>query len=237
MSNNNPGCLGFIFQMFGLMPKNKTSDSIETEEAIKFPYSLRDDFMSNAEFSFYKVMTQVINNKAIICPKVSLNDIFFVTEKDRSQHQIHLNKINRKHVDFLLCTKETLKPICAIELDDSSHLRQDRIERDAFVDKVFEASGLPLVRFKNKSSYSINEIEEHLLPMLEPNKNINNDLLENHHNNSEESTYIKEYDPIPNCPKCGTEMVLREAKRGENKGNKFYGCSNFPKCNGVIEIK
>ncbi len=42
----------------------------------------------------------------------------------------------------------------------------------------------------------------------------------------------------PLCPKCGAEMVLRQAKRGPNKGKNFYGCSNYfvTKCNGTIEL-
>ena len=32
------------------------------------------------------------------------------------------------------------------------------------------------------------------------------------------------------CPRCGSELVLRTAKKGNNAGNQFYGCSNFPKC-------
>lgn len=32
------------------------------------------------------------------------------------------------------------------------------------------------------------------------------------------------------CPKCGGTLVKRLAKRGENAGRKFVGCSNFPKC-------
>jgi restriction system protein len=35
------------------------------------------------------------------------------------------------------------------------------------------------------------------------------------------------------CPKCGSVMVLREAKRGANVGQKFWGCPNFPKCRGT----
>jgi len=35
------------------------------------------------------------------------------------------------------------------------------------------------------------------------------------------------------CPKCGAKMVLRTAKRGENTGNKFWGCSQFPKVRGT----
>lgn len=32
------------------------------------------------------------------------------------------------------------------------------------------------------------------------------------------------------CPKCGSELVLRIAKKGANKGNEFMACSGFPKC-------
>ncbi len=32
------------------------------------------------------------------------------------------------------------------------------------------------------------------------------------------------------CPKCGSKLVLRTAKKGANTGNQFYGCSNYPKC-------
>jgi hypothetical protein len=32
------------------------------------------------------------------------------------------------------------------------------------------------------------------------------------------------------CPKCDGELILRTAKKGDNIGNKFYGCSNYPKC-------
>jgi len=38
------------------------------------------------------------------------------------------------------------------------------------------------------------------------------------------------------CPKCGSSMVMRETKKGENKGKKFWGCSNFPKCRGIINV-
>jgi restriction system protein len=32
------------------------------------------------------------------------------------------------------------------------------------------------------------------------------------------------------CPKCGNHLVERQAKRGANLGNSFWGCSSFPKC-------
>lgn len=38
------------------------------------------------------------------------------------------------------------------------------------------------------------------------------------------------------CPECGSEMVLRKAKRGQNAGNEFWGCIEFPKCRGTVNI-
>ncbi len=35
------------------------------------------------------------------------------------------------------------------------------------------------------------------------------------------------------CPECGSEMVLRTAQKGSNIGQKFWGCSRFPKCRKI----
>ena len=35
------------------------------------------------------------------------------------------------------------------------------------------------------------------------------------------------------CPRCGKELVLRTARKGNNVGSQFYGCSGFPKCRYV----
>ena len=38
------------------------------------------------------------------------------------------------------------------------------------------------------------------------------------------------------CPRCGGELILRTAKKGQNSGNQFYGCSNFPKCRYIKNL-
>lgn len=40
----------------------------------------------------------------------------------------------------------------------------------------------------------------------------------------------------PACPACGAAMVRREAKRGANAGNVFWGCSAYPSCKGIRSI-
>lgn len=38
------------------------------------------------------------------------------------------------------------------------------------------------------------------------------------------------------CPRCGSKLVLRTAKKGTNAGNQFYGCSGFPKCRYIQNL-
>jgi restriction system protein len=40
---------------------------------------------------------------------------------------------------------------------------------------------------------------------------------------------------IPDCPRCGRAMVLREVKKGINAGKTFWGCEKFPRCRGLID--
>jgi hypothetical protein len=35
------------------------------------------------------------------------------------------------------------------------------------------------------------------------------------------------------CPRCGSLMVRRTARRGRNAGNQFWGCSRYPQCKGI----
>ncbi len=38
------------------------------------------------------------------------------------------------------------------------------------------------------------------------------------------------------CPRCGAELVLRTAKKGDNVGKLFWGCSKFPKCHYIENL-
>jgi ssDNA-binding Zn-finger/Zn-ribbon topoisomerase 1 len=42
---------------------------------------------------------------------------------------------------------------------------------------------------------------------------------------------------VPDCPVCSKPMVQREAKKGKNAGNKFWGCTQYPKCRGVLDTE
>ena len=143
-----PGCLTRILQLFGIHPRPRE------EGAAPLPYHAVDALLSPAEVSLYHVLLTVVGDRAAICPKVGLGDLFFAKTGDRSRNTSYRNRIDRKHVDFLLCDPRTLAPLGAVELDDASHGRADRVARDAFVDDVFAAAGLPLVHVTAQRAYA-----------------------------------------------------------------------------------
>ena len=41
----------------------------------------------------------------------------------------------------------------------------------------------------------------------------------------------------PTCPKCGEPMRLRNARKGPRAGGQFWGCTNYPECDGLREVE
>jgi hypothetical protein len=146
---SNSGCLSLIATLiFG--PKK----SQEIREEV-LPYKLRNTLLSAAEFSFYKVLETALQKKAEIQCKVRLADIFYTPY---GTNVSHFNRITGKHVDFLLCDLQTMRPILGIELDDASHSQMDRKARDIFVDEVFKVADLPLLHIQAKRTYHAEEL-------------------------------------------------------------------------------
>ncbi len=214
MSDSEPqGCLAAILSIFGI----RLGGAASTSEQL--PYRQRDDFLSAAELSFYRVLVMALDGSHFVCPKVNLADIFFVARPN--ENQTYRNKIDRKHVDFLLCDPATMKPIMGVELDDASHARRDRQDRDEFVDQVFEAAGLPLVRVRAAASYSPQTVADLVGQAISGRAIPDKGGAKN--------------DDTPTCPICGTPMVLRTAKKGDQKGQEFWGCKNYPKCRETVQ--
>jgi hypothetical protein len=216
MPDSEPqGCLTAILKLFGI---RLAAGSGRPEQ---LPYRQRDDFLSAAELSFYRVLVMALDGSHLVCPKVNLADIFFVARP--KENQSYRNKIDRKHVDFLLCDPATMKPIMGVELDDASHARRDRQDRDEFVDQVFEAAGLPLLRVRAAASYSPQSIADLVRQAVSDRAITDKAVAKNA--------------GTPICPKCGTQMVIRKAKRGDQKGEEFWGCKNYPKCREIVNCE
>ena len=103
--------------------------------------------LTNREYEFYKKLRPLADECGLsIYTKVRLADL--VEPKPKSENPLWMecfNKIRSKHIDFALADEDT-NIIALIELDDKSHERPDRIERDEFVNAVLKNTGYVLLR-------------------------------------------------------------------------------------------
>ena len=119
-------------------------------------YKIKEEFITENELKLYKVLKKVAYElKLDIFTQVALNRILEVNNR-RKQQQLR-NRIDRKSIDFVLYDEKTKKIICCVELDDPTHKREDRIERDLFLDKIFKDT-IKLVRIKVQNYYDYNAI-------------------------------------------------------------------------------
>lgn len=128
----------------------------------KWPYLKREYFLTQAEKSFYTVLSQTVGNNYLLFSKVRMSDLLYLPKMSNRDYYRYQNKIQSKHVDFLLCDKENVRPLLAIELDDTSHLRTDRAQRDILVDDIFENAQLPILHIHTASSYNNEELSQQI---------------------------------------------------------------------------
>ena len=127
------------------MPIPKT---IEKRENLDQFIYIQKDLMSTRELHFFNKLLPVANSKNLhLFTKIRIADLLeprYGTEN----WQKSFNKIAMKHVDFVLYNKE-MKPVLVVELDDSSHNRPDRRERDRFVNHAMKSAGLPILHTRD----------------------------------------------------------------------------------------
>jgi hypothetical protein len=130
-------------------------------------YDARRELFSPAERSFLGVLEQALEERFRVMGKVRLGDLVQPAKGfSRSQRTGAWNRINQKHIDFVLCQPDTLAVAGVVELDDASHRRKDRSARDDFIDKALASAGIPIVHFAARRAYAAQEIKDGLAGML-----------------------------------------------------------------------
>lgn len=238
-----------LFLLVGLLAVLKAKS---TSKGDSLSFDRREPLFSPAERSFLGILEQALNSKYRILGKVRLGDLVKPAKGlSNSKRVSGLNKVNQKHIDFVVCTATDLAVVGVVELDDQSHGREDRAERDVFVDHTLGCAGIPIARFSAKKGYQIQEVRTKLAEAFKLSISVPVTSSSSAHD-SVQPMSVSEPAPArvpatavalpetkeasPSCKKCGAAMVRRKAKNGPHAGNLFWACSTFPKCRQVVAI-
>lgn len=131
----------------------------------KYEYKQKNFFMTKAEHECYDALVIAVGEKYHIFPQVHLPSI--IDNKVVGQNwKGAFRHISQKSVDFVLCDKAYISPKLAIELDDKTHERRDRMDRDEEVERVLKDAKLPLLRLENHGRFNPSELSEKINTLL-----------------------------------------------------------------------
>jgi len=145
------------------------------------------------------------------------------------QNPLHQNYKHVKTLELLLGLDEKQVYSVIVFVGDSTFKTEmpENVTYGGGYAKYIKSKKTPVITVSQVIKI-VNKIEQgRLTPSSKTNrehiKHVKNIVAEKENNN-------------PNCPKCGGLMVLREAKKGQSIGKRFWGCSKFPQCRGIINV-
>lgn len=142
--------------------KDNKQERSTTPNAVNYSslYSKKEYLLTQEELKLYKLLKDICknNNLNLFC-QVSLYEL--VKAKDYKD----FNKIKAKTIDYVITDTNCKIKIC-MELDDPTHIKQERIERDKFINTLFKELDIKLLRIPVQKWYDIKQIEEKIKESL-----------------------------------------------------------------------
>jgi hypothetical protein len=132
--------------------KSKKDTTIETSTSITAPdytqgYKSKWMFSCNEKDAYKKIKEITDELNLVLFAKVRLFDLI-EPKKGIENGQIYQNKIQSKHVDFVICDSKLVARV-VIEYDDASHDAQTREERDIFVNAALSNCGYKVLHMRS----------------------------------------------------------------------------------------
>lgn len=123
-------------------------------------YEKKEYILTQNELKFYKLLKYITDrNNLFIFTQVSLYEIV------KNKNYTDFNKIKSKTIDFVITDINTKIKIC-IELDDPTHIREDRQQRDKFINDLFNQLEIKLLRVPVQNWYDSKQLEQKIKESL-----------------------------------------------------------------------
>ena len=113
----------------------------------KYLYDVRTTLISKSEQAFFNAIKSSIPEGYCVFPQINLASFINRTDDARFHNELFRN------VDFLVTDAE-YKPRFIVEINDQTHLNNERRERDEKVQKICEEAGIPILKLW--TSYGVN---------------------------------------------------------------------------------
>ena len=132
------------------------NNNFNDEKKLKTIYK-KKRFMTDTEYEFYNKLKNLEPEYKVI-PQLNLASI--ISKENNNKYYTDLFR----NIDFAIFDNNLRNIVLLIELNDGTHQLKQRKVRDAKVNKICNASGIPLIyfytKYPNEKEYVINRIKD-----------------------------------------------------------------------------
>ncbi len=230
---------------------------MQNKTHIKYLKTLLDDeYTYNSIIVFSDRCTlkniNITNKDVIVINRYDLNNVITNLYNQNQTRNLTENDINKIY-SILYPFSQTDDQIKKKHIDDinndikakliSTDENQNISSEETNINNNTESTNLSDFNDTNKTNDDRNDMANDntpsAIPTVTPNASISNDpsnIVETEREVAKPINDNKENTPILKCPKCNGNLVLRTATKGNNAGNQFYGCTNYPKCKYIQNL-
>lgn len=147
-----------LFAMISLIVIVAMLASRLNDNTFPFPFDRKTSVFTPAEKNFQNLVEQAMGGKYRVINRVKLSDIVTIRNGVSSRaSQSAANNADNKYLDFVICERNSMKLLGAIDLVDTKG-KGYKVKKDWFVSGALEAAAIPHLRIKVKANYTVNEI-------------------------------------------------------------------------------
>jgi hypothetical protein len=132
-------------------------------KASRSPYQKHTALFSPDDQAFFRALREAAGEDFEVFGKIRVADIVMPKKGvPRDTVRTAFNPIAGRHFDFVLCDRNSLAVVCAIQLHDKINPARQTEHPDDTLRPICESISLPFVRFHIKADYSAEELRERL---------------------------------------------------------------------------
>lgn len=121
------------------------------------------ELFTPAEKNFLRALDRAIGSRYRVFGKCRIADVVLPQKSlSKKKWNRHFWSVSSKHFDYVIADKTTLEVLCVIELNDSSHNKTDRAQRDVMIEEVCKSANLHLLWVKAQKRYDITALSEQI---------------------------------------------------------------------------
>ena len=120
---------------------------------------------SPAELAFAGTLKQALRSKVLILLKVRVLDVIHLIDDSADKRRMFFwrDYVGDIHFDYVICSKQTMTPLMAVELDHDQPLQRGRATRDVVKNTLAQRAAFPLVRINATDAYTPTALREKLI--------------------------------------------------------------------------